>query len=192
VSANLPPTVCEPAPGTFLVAAPTLLDPNFMHTVVLVCSHGPQGTYGLIVNRRTDRNLAELESDAPLLEGREDAIYVGGPVAGDRLQIIHRLGDDVPGGLPVLGDVRLGGDPDVLRERLLASGESRIRFVLGCSGWGEGQLDAEIQEGAWVVCEAREGLVFDPEPDTLWRRVLRSLGPPYAELADLPPDPRWN
>ena len=114
-------------------------------------------------------------------------------MAVDTLQVLHRLGGSVPGGLGVLGDVRLGGDPDVLRLTLpQVTAEQDARFVLGCSGWGEGQLDAEIQEGAWVICPAEERFVFDPDPDTLWRRVLRSLGPPYASLADIPPDPTWN
>jgi putative transcriptional regulator len=183
-----------PAAGTFLVASPGLMDPNFTHSVVLVCRHGPEGTYGLIVNRRTDRTVGDLESDAPLLEGRRDPLYLGGPVAGDTLQILHRGSDGVPGGLTVMNDVHLGGDPALLGHVLpepKAAAES-VRFVLGCSGWGEGQLDSEIREGAWVVCPAIERYVFDPDPDTVWRRVLRSLGPPWASLADLPPDPTWN
>jgi putative transcriptional regulator len=171
------------------------MDPNFTHSVVLLCRHGSEGSYGLIVNRRTDRTLADLQSDSMLLAGRTDALYVGGPVAGDTLQVMHRLGDDVPGGLHVMDDVRLGGDPDLLRLALegeTATAESSVRFVLGCSGWGEGQLDSEILEGAWVVCPADERFVFDPRPSTVWRRVLRSLGSPYAEMADLPPDPSWN
>jgi putative AlgH/UPF0301 family transcriptional regulator len=66
------PTPLLPARGTFLVASPRLLDPNFMHAVVLVCDHGPQGTYGVIVNRRGEITLSDLGSDAPLLKGRAD------------------------------------------------------------------------------------------------------------------------
>jgi putative transcriptional regulator len=186
-----------PAAGTFLVASPGLMDPNFTHAVVLVCRHGVEGTYGLIVNRRTPRSVADLESDAPLLSGRADPLYLGGPVAGDTLQILHRGHGGVPGGLAVMGDIHLGGDPAVLHGVLpgpedVAACAGSVRFVLGCSGWGEGQLDSEIREGAWVVCEAEERFVFDPDPETVWRRVLRSLGTPWASLADLPPDPTWN
>ena len=63
---------------------------------------------------------------------------------------------------------------------------------MGYSGWGEGQLEAELREGAWVVCPATEALVFDTKPESLWRRALRSLGGGWAALADEPPDPSWN
>ena len=197
VTDPMPSLPSRPAAGTFLVASPGLMDPNFTHAVVLVCRHSPEGTYGLIVNRRTNRNVADLESDAPLLTGRTDPLFLGGPVADDTLQILHRSEHAVPGGLPVLGDTVLGGDPAILGHLLPGTtppdepGED-VRFVLGCSGWGEGQLDSEIREGAWVVCEAEERFVFDPDPETVWRRVLRSLGPPWSALADLPPDPSWN
>jgi putative transcriptional regulator len=184
MSDPVPPIPSLPAAGRFLVASPGLMDPNFTHSVVLLCRHGDEGSYGLIVNRRTDKRIADLESDAPLLEGRQDALYLGGPVAGDTLQVLHRLG--TPGGLEVLGDVRLGGDPDILRQAIdgqesEAAVRDSVRFVIGCSGWGEGQLAAEIREGAWVVCPAEEDWVFDRNPETLWRRVLKSLGQPYAD-----------
>ena len=188
---------CAPAAGTFLVASPSLMDPNFTRSVVLICRHGLEGTYGLIINRRTERTVSDLKSDASLLDGRDDPLYLGGPVAGDTLQVLHRHGTSLPGGMAVMGDVHLGGDPAILGNILSGpsnpgEGTESTRFVLGCSGWGEGQLDSEIREGAWIVCEAEERFVFDPDPGTVWRRVLRSLGPPWATLADLPPDPSWN
>ncbi len=187
----------RPAAGCFLVASPGLMDPNFTHAVVLICRHGTDGTYGLIINRRTNRNVSHLESEAEILTGRTDPLFLGGPVADDTLQILHRSEHGVPGGLPVMGSTVLGGDPAILGHVLADpvpsdDPDENVRFVLGCSGWGEGQLDAEIQEGAWVVCPAEERFVFDPKPESLWRRILKSLGPPYSALADLPPDPTWN
>jgi putative transcriptional regulator len=183
-----------PARGHFLVASPRLLDPNFMHAVVLLCDHGPQGSYGVIVNRRGELTLSDLGSDAPLLKGRGDSVWFGGPVGVEQLQVLHGLGDTVPGSLPVLPGVRLGGDPAVLKKQLggKASKSAPTKFVVGYSGWGARQLEGELREGAWVVCPASERLVFDGEPSTLWRRVLRARGAPYADLADIPPDPTWN
>jgi putative transcriptional regulator len=183
-----------PARGHFLVASPRLLDPNFMHAVVLLCDHGPQGSYGVIVNRRGDLTLSDLGSDAPLLKGRGDAVWFGGPVGVEQLQVLHGLGDTVPGSLSVLPGVQLGGDPVVLKKQLSGKtgNAAPTKFVVGYSGWGARQLDGELREGAWVVCPANTRLVFDAEPGTLWRRVLRARGAPYADLADIPPDPTWN
>jgi len=189
---ELPPPIL-PARGTFLVASPRLLDPNFMHAVVLLCDHGPQGSYGVIVNRRGEISLSDLGSDAPLLKGRADRVWFGGPVGVEQLQVLHGLGDTVPGSLAVLPGVRLGGDPEVLNRALVGNGAApATKFVVGYSGWGAKQLEEELREGAWVVCPANDRFVFDATPDTLWRRVLRARGGPYAELADIPPDPSWN
>jgi putative transcriptional regulator len=192
-ASDLPPPLL-PARGTFLVASPRLLDPNFMHAVVLLCDHGPQGSYGVIVNRKGEITLSDLGSDAPLLKRRDDPVWFGGPVGVEQLQVLHGLGDTVPGSLDVLPGVRLGGDPTVLNRALGADGAESpaTKFIVGYSGWGAKQLEGELREGAWVVCPASDRFVFDDEPSTLWRRVLRARGGPYAQLADIPPDPSWN
>ncbi len=190
-AADLPPPLA-PGRGTFLVASPRLLDPNFMHSVVLLVDHSDEGSYGVIVNRPGDLTVADLGGEVPLLQGRSDPVWFGGPVGVDRLQVLHGLGDTVPGSLPVLPGVQLGGDPDVLRRAMAADAQSRAKFIVGYSGWGARQLDGELREGSWVVCPATEGFVFDPSPETLWRRVLRARGGPIASLADIPPDPSWN
>jgi putative transcriptional regulator len=183
-----------PERGTFLISSPRLLDPNFMHTVVLLCEHNDDGSYGLIVNRPGKLTVADLHSDNELLEDREDRLWMGGPVQLETVQLLHRLGPGIPGSLHVVDDLHLGGDPAVIRRALEKRQESRelIRFVLGYSGWGEGQLEAELAEGAWVVCPAAPELVFDPRPETLWRRALKRLGGAWASLAHEPPDPTWN
>lgn len=189
-SSAAPPLL--PVRGTFLVASPRLIDPNFMHAVVLLCDHGPQGSYGVIVNRRGEITLSDLSSDAPLLKDRSDPVWFGGPVGVEQLQVLHGLGDTVPGSLPVLPGVQLGGDPQVLNKHLKGKRPAPTKFVVGYSGWGARQLEGELREGAWVVCPANDRFVFDADPETLWRRVLRARGGPYADLADIPPDPSWN
>ncbi len=194
MAGSLPLEPALPAAGTLLIASPRLLDPNFMHAVVLLCAHGPEGTHGLIVNRPGTVTVADLGSDHLLLQGRDDRIWLGGPVQQEALQVVHRLGPGIPGSLAILGDVHLGGDPTVVRAALDAreGGADVVRFVLGYSGWGEGQLDQELAEGSWIVSTATPDLVFDPEPRTVWRRALRAMGGPFSALADEPPDPSWN
>ena len=181
-----------PCRGTLLVAAPRMLDPNFMHAVVLVCDHGAEGTFGLILNRPTKLTIADLDSDAPLLQGRSDRLWEGGPVQKSELVVVHKVGTEVLGALEVADGVRFGGDPAVLHTALAAEPTAPIRFIVGYSGWGEGQLDAEMAEDSWIVVPATAKRVFDDRPDTLWRRVLRAEGGDVASLADVPPDPSWN
>lgn len=194
MASALPPRPVPPAPGTFLIAAPRLLDPNFAHAVVLLCAHGPEGSHGLVVNRPGQVTIADLESDHVLLQGRNDPIWVGGPVQVETLQVLHRLGPGIPGSIQILDDIHLGGDAEVVRTLLdeREAGPDTVRFVLGYSGWDGGQLEQELIEGSWVVSTASPDLAFDPRPQSVWRRALRAMGEPFAALADEPPDPSWN
>lgn len=175
-----------------LVASPRMLDPNFMHAVVLLCEHNDDGTFGLILNRRLDIAVADLGSDLELLNSRKDPVFAGGPVQPTELQVLHRTGSEIPGAMAVVDGVAFGGDPDVLHAAFASSPDAPIRFVLGYAGWGPGQLGAEMSERSWIVVSATVKRIFDPNSETLWRRVLRAEGGEVAGLADLPPDPSWN
>lgn len=181
-----------PRRGALLVASPRLLDPNFMHAVILVCDHTPEGTFGLIVNRPLELRVRDLGADAPLLRGRDDPVFAGGPVSKTELHVLHAAGPEVPGALDVIDGIRFGGDPAVLDHVLRGAPETPVRFVVGYAGWGPGQLDAEMAETSWIVLPATRRRVFDAQPETLWRRVLRAEGGSVADLADVPPDPSWN
>lgn len=184
-----------PRKGSLLVAAPSLLDPNFMHAVVYLCAHGDEGTLGLVLNRPTPLSVADLKSDVTLLVDRDDPLWGGGPVGTQELHVLHRTGADVVGALSVADGVHLDGDPEILARALLRKDVAEpplVRFFIGYAGWGAGQLDAELAEGSWIVCPGAARDVFDARPDTLWRRVLKSQGGRIAGLADLPPDPSWN
>jgi len=181
----------KPRPGSLLVASPRLLDPNFMHTVVLLCDHGPAGTFGLVLNRPMGVTVGSLDAELDLLRDREDPLWSGGPVTPTEVHVLHAEGAEIPGTVAVAEGIFLGGDPDVLHSSLTKGGGS-ARFFAGYSGWGPGQLDEEMEDTSWIVCPATPDVVFDPRPDTLWRRVLRAQGGAVAALADVPPDPSWN
>ncbi len=120
----------EPRAGRFLVASPTLLDPNFMHAVVLICDHDDAGTYGLIINRRAGISLDGLDSDVPLLQERDDRAWLGGPVAAGQLQVLHRVSDAVHGAREVIPGVFLGGEPDALKRALDDAEDDALRKAL--------------------------------------------------------------
>jgi putative transcriptional regulator len=190
----VPAAVLRPGPGVLLVAKPRLVDPNFLHTVVMLCEHDDaKGTLGFVLNRPTENVLPDVLRGDHGFDGRRDRVFLGGPVGLDQLAVVHRIAD-LPRTLEVLPGVFVGGDADDLGSRLRAEAtpEEEVRFLVGYSGWGEGQLAREMEEDSWILAPGRPEWTFDPEPRTLWRRVLRSLGGPYALLANMPSDPELN
>ncbi len=183
------------AQGTFLAAGPDMLDPNFMHAVVLICEHTGEGAYGLIVNRPTGQTAEAILSDHPPLSEHAFPIHQGGPVGLDTLQVLHRADDRIPGGVPLLDDLWIGGELlDVARlvgeDREEA--QRRVRLFLGYAGWSPGQLEYELAIGAWLPAQARAELVFGADGEAAWREVVRSVAGPAAGIENQPPDPTWN
>lgn len=177
-------------PGSFLIASPILRDPNFARTVVLLCEHDDEeGSMGLVVNRPSDLTLAQT------IEGFEDEaaqkLWVGGPVQRDAVLVLHRNAS-VAGARPVVDGMALGGEADELLALLRGERQHDVRVFSGYAGWGAGQLQRELAERSWIVCPARADFVFDNDPGDTWTALLRSLGPRYAYLADIPLDPRVN
>lgn len=186
----------EVTPGTLLVAAPGLLDPNFHRTVVYVIEQGPGGSLGVVLNRPSDTPLTEILPAWAPLSARPHSVFVGGPVeAGTALCLgALRTGQDAAGVealVAVLGPVALvdlDGDPDALAPRLRG-----LRVFAGYSGWGGGQLDGEIGRGDWVVVPALpDDVLTSAHGGELWARVLRRQGMPLAMLATYPADVRLN
>jgi putative transcriptional regulator len=182
-------------PGSVLAAAPDMLDPNFMHTVVLICRHSEEGAYGLIINRPASVTLDVLAPDHPVLGSHSLPVFSGGPVGLDALQFLHRVGEEIPGGVEIGTGLYLGGEIDAVGRYLQRSPElarRNVRAIVGYSGWGAGQLDAELATGSWLPAALETDWVFGEDAPAVWRTVLRSLGGDVSGLADLPPDPSWN
>lgn len=179
--------------GTFLAAGPDMLDPNFAHSVVLICEHTGEGAYGLVVNRPTGQTARSILAEHPPLSEHAFPIYQGGPVGLDTLQILHRADDQIPGGVPLLDDLWIGGElEDVARlvGQDSATAQKSVRLFLGYAGWSPGQLEYELAAGAWLPAVARTDLVFGADGEATWREVVRSVG--STGLEDQPPDPTWN
>ena len=180
-----------PVPGCLLVAEPPMPDPNFKRTVILLCEHTMEGSFGLVLNRPAGVRLSEVATvDLPF----DAELWQGGPVQPDTLHYVHPYRDSLPGALPVLEGVYWGGEFDALSDGLVSGAldAERVRFFVGYSGWGPGQLDAEFDDGSWIVREATPGVAFAEDDDALWRDILRGMGGEYALLANFPDDPRLN
>lgn len=169
-----------------------------MHGVVLMCRHTDDGAYGLVLNRPSELTTRQLLADHPEFGGDrapELPVYLGGPVGLDTLQVLHRVPEHVQGGVEIAYGVLLGGDLDAIAryaaEQPQQAGRN-LRFTMGYSGWGAGQLEYELATGSWLPARGSAGIVFEADCEGLWRAVVRSLGEAGQGLADQPPDPRWN
>ena len=167
------------APG-LLLAMPQLADPNFSRSVVLMIEHGPQGSFGLVINHPSPIKASELLDSLEMSWAGEDSavVWAGGPVAPSTGWVLHEpLGIAAPGQgtISITSSISLSTSPD--RLRAIANAPPRyIRLLLGYSGWGPGQLEAEMSRGAWLHASVDPKLVFDTDPEDIWERALRSLG----------------
>jgi putative transcriptional regulator len=180
----------ESLKGQLLVAAPTLQDPNFRRSVVLICEHGEEGALGLVINRPTEVPVEAAVPELAELLGDEDALWAGGPVQPQSIVLLAEFEappDDV---LMIAADVGL-----VLQGAELPDLEDttrRARAFIGYSGWGPGQLEGELEREDWIVLESEPDDAFAEDADALWGQVLARQGGEYALLATMPPDPRLN
>ena len=176
--------------GTLLVAAPTLLDPNFQRTVVLVTEHTDEGAMGLVLNRPTATTVADAAPELEALTGPEELVHQGGPVQPQAVVVLAEFADPERAAHVVMGDIGfVRADADLQR----AGVETRRgRVYAGYAGWGPGQLEDELAEEAWIIEPPTREEIFTLEPAELWASVLRRKGHRYALLATMPPDPSLN
>jgi len=170
----------------FLLSMPQLRDPNFNRTVVLLCKHSEDGAFGLVVNRpltTTGRIVVNL--DPPISTDREIEVWVGGPVEPQRSWMLA-VGDIVRSedfsGMPIAPGLSLTTSPALLRRLLEPEPPPYARLIVGYSGWSPGQLEAELQESAWLVSDVDPQLIFNTPPDRMWEAAIRRLGADPATL----------
>ncbi|QFZ23908.1 YqgE/AlgH family protein [Saccharothrix syringae] len=185
----------EVEPGSLLVAAPSLTDPNFRRTVVYVIDHRGKGTLGVVLNRPSEVAVHDVLPAWGRHVSRPRAVYIGGPVEQKTALCLAamRTGEDMSSLEGVVGVhgpvalVDLDADPDSLAPRVRG-----MRVFVGYSGWSEGQLGDEISRGDWIVVKGLPDDVVTPPNVDLWGRVLRRQGMPTALLATYPTDIRRN
>ncbi|MBO9633778.1 MAG: YqgE/AlgH family protein [Chitinophagaceae bacterium] len=180
-----------PGPGTLLIAEPFLKDPNFMRTVVFLCDHQEEGSFGFVINKTFNHTLDELMND---LEELKLPVYYGGPVQMDTIHFLHQYPDLIPGSFEVMDGIYWGGDFETAIA-LIKEGSldlNKIRFFIGYSGWGNGQLNDELKEKSWLTAHATRKLVFHKKIDDIWKDALKELGGDYEMMANYPIDPQLN
>ena len=160
-----------------LVSMPQLNDPNFVRTVILLCEHGADGAFGLVLNRRTDtRASSVIRLTPPITADSGLELWIGGPVEPERGWIL--MGEE-PGdveSVEVLDGVYLSTSQELLRRLLEEPPPPHTRLLTGYAGWSPGQLDAELSASAWLTADADRDIIFDTQPPDMWETVIRRLG----------------
>ena len=174
--------------GKLLVSSPALHDPNFRKTVVLIAHHDDEGAMGLVLSRPSDVAAVDAVPALEGLPGATDPVFVGGPVQPDAFMVLAEFNDVEDAAAPImeqLGFMAAETEPEDLSIR-------RMRLFAGYSGWGTGQLEAELDESSWIVVDALTDDAFADDPDALWRAVLHRKGGPFELMVDMPFDPGLN
>lgn len=181
----------DPGPGILLIAEPFLKDPNFMRTVVLLCDHQEEGSFGFVINKRYDYTLNELMND---IDHLKLPVFYGGPVQMDTLHFLHQYPDLIPGSHEIQKGIYWGGDFETAI-LLIQDGSidtNKIRFFIGYSGWTKNQLDDEIKEKSWLTVQANNSIVFHTDEGSIWKESLKLMGGDFEQLVNYPIDPQLN
>jgi putative transcriptional regulator len=174
--------------GKLLVSSPALVDPNFRKTVVLIAHHDDDGAMGLVLSRPSDVSAVDAVPVLDGIPGADDPVFVGGPVQPEAFMVLAEFDDVGQAAAPImngLGFMPADAEPDELAIR-------RLRLFAGYSGWGGGQLEAELAEDSWIVVDAIPDDVFADDPDELWRGVIHRKGGPFSLMENMPFDPGLN
>lgn len=172
----------------FLIAMPGMDDPNFSRGVALLCHHDSEGVMGLLLNRSSDYMLGEVMAQMGLhgLDARlaTQPVLSGGPVEPERGFVLHSPdGGPFASTFPISADIHLTTSRDVLEALARGAGPSRMVIVLGYAGWGAQQLEAELQQHAWLSVDASPDVVFDVPLPQRWDAATRLIGVDPTTLA---------
>lgn len=182
----------EPSRGDLLISEPYLPDPNFERTVIFICEHDENGTFGFVLNKKAQVVLPDIIEDV----GDFNAdVFIGGPVQQDTLHFIHRNDDLGKGANEVLPKTYWGGEYERLLElmNMKAVDPTDIRFFVGYSGWAPDQLMDELKAKSWIVLKKPSPeMIFDWDNQDLWKECLKNMGGKFKLMANYPKDPRLN
>jgi putative transcriptional regulator len=163
----------RPGKGKLLVAGRGLQDPNFSQTVVLIIDHSPDGAIGVIINRQSGLKLFSLFPDIESMQDRSENLHIGGPVDVDHMMLLVKTPKKPEDAFQIFEDVYAGGKPELIVRMLSrADPTERFRAYVGYSGWGPGQLEAEVSRGDWHILQADAATVFDKEPSKIWPELI--------------------
>jgi len=181
----------ELKPGVLLISEPFLEGSAFHRSVVLLCEHSNSHSFGLILNQKQEVVFDSIV-DEKVLENVP--LFSGGPVDPTIMQFLHRRPDLIPDGIEISKGIFWSGSFEKAIEHVVSGAIDfkEIKFFIGYSGWGAGQLAREVKKNSWYIHPAREDYVFDESNKNLWRTVLYDKGGDFRVLSTYPDDPTLN
>ncbi len=181
-----------PQKGRLLISDPFQADEFFQRSVVYLCEHSSEGSFGFVLNNLVEIKLNQLNDAFPPLEIQ---MSLGGPVETETMYFIHTLGDQLKESLAISHGIYIGGDFNQLytfiQEKHIELNE--FRFFLGYSGWSKGQLDQELEENAWMVAEFENANeIMQTSGEEMWKYFMEKQGKKYQLMTQFPLDPSDN
>ena len=176
--------------GQFLLAMPSMGDPRFLRSVVYMVAHDSEGAMGFIINKCAEGlSLGDILKDMPETVAKTGLVnlpvYVGGPVQNDRGFVLHTSDyEKTQNSLSQELPIALTQSADVLVESAHGRGPEKMRLFLGYAGWGPGQIEGELQNNAWLVCDANIAEIFTSQSDELYEKCVAAMGIDLALLSN--------
>jgi len=172
--------------GNFLIAVPGLDDPNFAHTVVLVCEHTKEGAFGLVINKILMNSITPLLQSLGIERKRLDLpVYYGGPVKPEQGYVIYSPRNKKYDSIIITEDLAMTASKEILHDIASGNAPERFIFTLGFSGWGADQLEEELMMGSWLVAPADYDVVFRMPVNERWRAASGLIGIDFDRYCDL-------
>ncbi|MFD1551840.1 YqgE/AlgH family protein [Putridiphycobacter roseus] len=181
----------KPTKGKVLITEPFLEDEYFERSIILLCEHNEDGSFGFVLNHYTDVKLDDISD----FTGYETKISIGGPVGKQQLYFIHTLGEQIEGAITIIPGLFVGGDFEQLKKQVNLGlvKDDQIRFFIGYSGWTKGQLENELKENAWLVSEIIDiPRLMNCHNDKLWEQYMSHQGGKYKAFAQFPTNHKLN
>ena len=180
-----------PQKGRLLVSEPFLPDKNFERSVVLLCEHNEEGSFGFILNHLSNVKVNDVMKNASMFTS---GLYIGGPVQQNTFHFIHK-NENLPGSVKINDGIYWGGDFDevISQVELGLADLTDFKFFIGYSGWDKDQLEEELEAGSWIVVDrVNPVLIFSDQVEGMWKKALKTLGGRFNVYSNYPQDPRLN
>lgn len=178
--------------GTLLIATPDVDSGIFFRSVLLLCEHSQNGSFGIIINKTLELDLPEEILATSELQNPRLSIRAGGPVQTNQMMMLHSYPKLPEQTIEICRGVYLGGDLQFLQESIADGNGPHILLCFGYTGWQGGQLEREFLDGNWFLCPSSSQFIFETAPEKLWQTLLKEMGGKYATLSMMPEDLSLN